>query len=61
MNYTADGKSYTADDGFVFQSKTTGIISKKLRLKDPKMLDNYDIIPEPEPIPEEAEQEETDG
>lgn len=63
MNYTTDGKIYTADEGFVFISKKTGIISKVLRLRDPKMLDNYDIIPEPvpEPIPEEAEQEETNG
>lgn len=63
MNYTADGKIYTADEGFVFISKKTGIISKVLRLRDPKMLDNYEIIPEPvpEPIIEEAEQEETNG
>ena len=63
MNYTANGKIYTADEGFVFKSKKTGIISKVLRLRSPDMLDNYDVIPEPvpEPIPEEAEQEETNG
>lgn len=63
MNYTVNGKNYVADDGYVFQSKTTGILSKKLRLSSPDMLDNYEIIPEPvpEPIPEEAEQEETNG
>lgn len=47
MNYTVDGKNYIADDGYVFISKTTGIMSKKLRLRKPEMLDNYDVIPEP--------------
>jgi hypothetical protein len=56
MNYTVNGKNYVADDGYVFQSKTTGILSKKLRLSSPDILNNYDIIPEP--IPEEPEQEE---
>ena len=56
MNYTVDGKIYTADEGYVFISKKTGIISKVLRLRNPEMLDNYDIIPDP--IPEEPEQEE---
>ena len=56
MNYTTDGEIYTADEGFVFISKKTGIISKFLMLKGPEMLDYYDIIPEPvpEPIPEEV-------
>lgn len=47
MNYTVDGKNYIANDGYVFISKTTGIMSKKLRLRKPEMLDNYDVIPEP--------------
>ena len=56
MNYTVNGKIYTADEGFVFQSKKTGIISKVLRFRSPEMIDNYDVIPEPvpEPTPEEA-------
>ena len=63
MNYTVNGKIYTADEGFVFKSKKTGIISKVLRFRSPEMIDNYDVIPEPvpEPITEEAEQEETNG
>lgn len=63
MNYTIQGRNYIADEGFVFQSKKTGIISKVLRLRSPEMLDNYDVIPEPvpEPIPEETEQEEPNG
>lgn len=63
MNYKVDGSFYTANEGFVFISKKTGIISKVLMLKNPEMLDNYEIIPEPipEPIPEEAEQEEPNG
>ncbi len=44
MNYTVNGKIYTADEGFVFQSKKTGIISKVLRLKSPEMLDNYSAL-----------------
>lgn len=48
MNYTIDGKYYVADEGYVFISKATGIISKKLRLKDASLLDNYDVIEEPE-------------
>ena len=56
MNYTVNGKIYTADEGCVFQSKKTGIISKVLRFRSPEMLVNYDVIPEPvpEPIPEEV-------
>lgn len=57
MNYTVKGKNYVVDDGYVFQSKTTGIISKKLRLSSPDMLDNYDIIPEPVPVEEEITEE----
>lgn len=59
MNYTVKGKNYIADDGYVFQSKTTGLIFKKLRLSKPELLENYDVIPEP--IPEETEQEVTDN
>ena len=47
MNYTIEGKNYIANEGYVFISKTTGIISKKLRLRKPEMLDNYEVIPEP--------------
>lgn len=60
MNYTVDGMYYAANDGYVFKIKgEDSIMAKELRLRDPKMLDNYEIIPEPipEPIPEEAEQE----
>ena len=59
VNYTVNGKNYTANDGFVFQSKRTGILSKVLRLKNPEMIENFEIIPEPVPesIPEETEQE----
>lgn len=44
MNYTINGKIYTADEGFVFKSKKTGIISKVLRLRSPEMLDNYEVV-----------------
>ena len=47
MNYTVDGKNYIANEGYVFISKITGIISKKLRLPKPELIDNYDVIPEP--------------
>lgn len=47
MNYTVNGRNYIANEGYVFISKTTGIISKKLRLRKPEMLDNYEVIPEP--------------
>lgn len=56
MNYTIDGKNYIANEGYVFISKITGIISKKLRLPKPELIDNYDIIPEP--IIEEIEETE---
>lgn len=56
LNYTADGKHYEANEGYVFRSKRTGIISKVLRLRDPKMMDNYEVIPEP--VPEETEETE---
>lgn len=63
MNYTVNGKNYTADDGFVFCHKTTGGIYKKLRLTKNDNIDNYDVIPEPvveeEPETEETETEET--
>lgn len=55
MNYTVDGKNYVADEGYVFISKATGIVSKKLRLKDASLLDNYDVIEEP--VIEDAEPE----
>lgn len=57
MNYTVDGKNYIANEGYVFISKITGIISNTLRLPKPKLIDNYDVIPEP--IVEEIE--ETEG
>lgn len=53
MNYTVDGKNYVANEGYVFISKATGIISKKLRLRDASLLDNYDVIEEPVVEPEE--------
>jgi hypothetical protein len=57
MNYTVDGMYYTANDGYVFKIKgEDSIMAKTLRLRNPEMLDNYEIIPEP--IPEEPEQEE---
>lgn len=55
MSYTVDGKNYVANEGYVFISKATGIISKKLRLKDASLLDNYDVIEEP--VIEDAEPE----
>lgn len=57
MNYTVDGKNYIASEGYVFISKTTGIISKKLRLRKSDLLKNYDVIPEP--VTEEVEETET--
>ena len=59
MNYIVDGKIYTANEGYIFQSKTTGILSKTLRLRKPEMLDNYKIIVEPQEI-EEMEGNEND-
>ena len=56
MNYTVDGKNYIANEEYVFISKITGIISKKLRLPKPELIDNYDVIPEP--IIEEIEETE---
>lgn len=56
MNYTVEDKNYIANEGYVFISKTTGIISNKLRLPKPELIDNYDVIPEPI-----EEIEETDG
>lgn len=47
MNYTIDEKIYTANEGYVFISKITGIISKVLWLKNSEMFDNYDVIVEP--------------
>lgn len=62
MNYTIDEKIYTANEGYVFISKNTGIISKVLSLTDPKMIDGYDIIIEPiEEIPQEETEDETGG
>lgn len=59
MNYTVNRKRYETVDGFVFQSKKTGIISKVLYLRRPEMIDNYEVIPEP--VIEEEEVEEKDG
>ena len=44
LNYIVAGKRYEANDGYVFVSKKTGIVSKALRLRDERMLENYDII-----------------
>ena len=59
MNYTVNGKSYTADDGYVFCHKEKGGIYKKLRLTKNDSIDNYDVIPEPviEEENEETEEE----
>lgn len=59
MNYTVNGKNYTADDGYVFCNKNTGGIYKKLRLAKNDSIDNYEVIPEPviEEENEETEEE----
>ena len=44
MNYTVDGKYYTANDGYFFRSKDTGIISKTLRLKNPSLINDYEVV-----------------
>ena len=44
LNYIVDGKRYEANDGYVFISKKTGIVSKALRLRNESMLSNYDIV-----------------
>jgi hypothetical protein len=44
MNYTVDGKNHIANEEYVFISKTTGIISKKLRLPKPELIDNYEVV-----------------
>lgn len=54
MNYTVNGKNYTADDGYVFQHKEKGGIYKKLRLSKNDTIDNYDVIVEPV-LPEETD------
>lgn len=51
MNYTVNDGIYVANDGYVFRSKRTGIISKVLCPYSPELMDNYEVIPEP--IPEE--------
>lgn len=61
MNYTVNGRNYIANEGYVFISKTTGIISKKLRLRKPELLENYDVIIEPITEEVEAPVEETDN
>lgn len=61
VNYTVEDKNYVANEGYVFISKATGIISKKLRLRDAALLDNYDVIEEPvveEPVEPEVEVDE---
>lgn len=58
MNYTVNGKNYIADDGYVFRSKATGTLFKKLRLVRNDIIDNYDVIPEPAPQEEEITEEE---
>lgn len=44
MNYTVDGKYYTTNDGYFFRSKDTGIISKILRLKNPSLFNDYEVV-----------------
>lgn len=44
MNYTVDGKYYIANDGYFFRSKDTGIISKTLRLKNPSLFKDYEVV-----------------
>ncbi|MCQ2470566.1 MAG: hypothetical protein MJ147_00840 [Clostridia bacterium] len=57
MNYTVNGKNYTADDGYVFCHKISGACFKKLRLAKNDRIENYDVIPEPVPQEEEATEE----
>ena len=44
MNYIVNGKYYIANDGYLFRSKDTGIISKTLRLKNPSLFNDYEAV-----------------
>lgn len=44
MDYIANGERYEANEGYVFISKITGIISKILRLPKPEFIDIYEVV-----------------
>lgn len=62
-NFKQSGNLFIADEGYVFRYKGSDMTCKTVRLSKYSSIDNYEIIPEPipEPIIEEAEQEETNG
>lgn len=59
MNYTVNGKNYTADDGYVFCHKESGACFKKLRLARNDTIENYDVITEPASQEEEFTEEQS--
>ena len=43
MNYTYNGKYYKSNEGYVFVSNKTGIISKVIQLTQSDSIENYSI------------------
>lgn len=59
MNYTVNGKYYTANDGYIFKLKDEDCISAKvLRLSKPALIEKYEVILEPAPEEEVYKAEE---
>ena len=54
MSYTVKKIMFTADEGYVFRNKESGMIYKKLRLSKSDEIENYELVPESE-IEQEAE------
>lgn len=46
MGYTVKKIMFTADEGYVFRNKESGMIYKKLRLSNSDDIENYEHIPE---------------
>ncbi len=54
MGYTVKKIMFTADEGYVFRNKESGMIYKKLRLSKSDEIENYELVPESE-LEQEAE------
>lgn len=63
MNYQIINGCYEADDGYMFRHKITGVTFRGMHLADGDSIENYEVVPIPEPEPEEktelSEPEET--
>ena len=46
MNYTVKGRSYIANDGYVFHSTITDIYTKRIALPNPSLFLLYEVIEE---------------